>query len=83
MKHMAAVQTVSSGLENCAHVNNCRFSNNVQFFLEFWPSFCQEGLRKEPSIKLKIHGNRVDKNISLKDKANNLFQMLTKNIHQG
>ena len=83
MKHTAAVQTVSAGLENCAHANNCHLSNNVQFLLELWPSFCQEGLRKGPSIKLKIHGNGVDKNISLKEKANNLSQMLTKSIHQG
>lgn len=82
MKHMAAVQVLSTGSENCAHANNHVLADSVQFLLELWPSFCQEGLRKEPLIKLEIHGNGVDKNIDLKDKTN-LFQILTQSIHQG
>ena len=82
MKHVATVQIASTGLENCAHANSHCSSHHVQFLLELWPSFFQEGLGKEPSIKLEIHRNGVDNNVSLKDETN-LFQMLTKSIPQG
>lgn len=82
MKHIPAVQIVSTGSENCAHANNHCLADSVQFLLELWPRFCHKGPRKEPCIEPEIHGNGVDKNINLEDKTN-LFQILTKSIHQS
>lgn len=83
VKHTAAMQIATTGLENRAHADRYPLSSCVQFLLELWPSFIQEGLRKGPAIKLKFRGNGVDNNIGLKDKTNTLFQILTKSINQG
>lgn len=82
VKHIATVQIPAVGFEHCAHADSHPLSNCVQFLLERWSSFFQEGLRKRPPTKLKIRGNGVDNNIRLKDKTKNLFPILTKSIHQ-
>lgn len=82
MKHTMAMQIATTCLENCAHINSHPLSDSVQFLLELWPSFFQEGLRKGPVTKRKIRGNGVDDNIGLEEKTKNLFQILTKSVHQ-
>lgn len=83
MKHTLAMQIATTGLENCAHINRHPLPSCVQFLLELWPSFFQEGPRKGLSVKHKIRGNGVDDNIGLKDKTNNFFQILTKTLIEG
>lgn len=83
MKHALARQIATTGLENCSHFNSHPLSDYLQFLLEFWSSFFQEGLGEGPSVELKIQGNGVDNHIGLKDKINNWFQILRKSIHQG
>ena len=83
MKHTVAVQIATAGLDNCAHLNSHPLSSRLQLLLELLSRFLQEGLGKGPSIELKIRRNGVDNHIGLKDKTNNLFQIVRKSIHQG
>ena len=83
VKHMLGVQIAAAGSQNSAHINNNPLSSCLQFLLQLLSCFFQEGLGKGPSIKLKIRGNGVDNNMGLKNKTNNLFQILRKSIHPG